>query len=140
MISYFYIIYKIRIKQYTMIMNNKLLFYIFLAFIISIVIFTIFYPNRVEKFANKDFEHLTNITDVICNDYKIVFLEDTNRALACGYNGWGGTGTKSNQDSVATEYYPRYVLSNTGSEYLTNIIKIVCSNYHSMFLQSDGKE
>jgi alpha-tubulin suppressor-like RCC1 family protein len=83
---------------------------------------------------------LSNIVNICCSDYHTVFLENTGNVLACGYNnadntyGYGITGT---QNSIGIVWYPQYVLINISTK-ISNIKCIVCSKYHTVFLENTG--
>jgi alpha-tubulin suppressor-like RCC1 family protein len=84
---------------------------------------------------------MTGIVSIVCSDYHTVFLENTGKVLACGFNNYniirGITGTLTTNSGIV--YVPQYVLGISGSGQMTGIVSIVCSEYHTVFLENTGK-
>jgi alpha-tubulin suppressor-like RCC1 family protein len=104
---------------------------------------TVYIPQYVKK--QDETTSINNITNIVCSSYHTVFLDNTGKALACGYNSYisnpyGITGT---QTTLGTVYIPQSIIYNqlpiTYHYTKTSIIKVVCSNYHTVFLENTGK-
>jgi len=93
-----------------------------------------YYPQYVLGTSGTS-SQLQNITNIYCQSELILFLENTGKVLACGYN--NGAGFTGNKTTASLTFYPQYVLGTSGtSSLLQNITNITCSAYHTVFIEN----
>jgi alpha-tubulin suppressor-like RCC1 family protein len=81
--------------------------------------------------------NLQNIINLKSSVYSSFFIENTNKVLACGYNYYGQLGINTNTyvNGIAL---PLYVLDNTGTKSIENIIQVATAHSHTLFLNKSG--
>jgi alpha-tubulin suppressor-like RCC1 family protein len=80
---------------------------------------------------------LDNIVQITAGDNHSLFLENTGKVLACGYNIYGQLG--NNQSGIGTDKsIPVNVLKDTTNA-LDNIVQITAGDNHSLFLENTGR-
>lgn len=91
---------------------------------------TIYNNNVLYTYMSK-----LKIVQVACGNDHSLLLENTGNVLAIGDNFRGQLGINSTD---ANSKSPTYVLNNTGTEKLQNIMKVACGNEFSLFLENSG--
>lgn len=76
-----------------------------------------------------------NIIQVSCGTGHTLFLENTGKVLACGWNANGSLGI----GNYTSQSLPVYVKNSLNTNVLENIVQVSCGIEHSLFLEYGGK-
>ncbi len=77
----------------------------------------------------------SNIIQVSCGTGRTLFLENTGKVLACGWNDNGSLGI----GNYVSQSLPVYVKNSFNTNVLENIVQVSCGITHSLFLEYGGK-